>query len=135
MSTARSLGLAFLLFSAAAWSREAASSPAGKATAATLKRDSSRCSTNADLNACYDAIRWTPGDPALLVALADALVRAKHPADAIRYYQRAALLAPNMRGVDAKISAAEAKASSKRAPVNGTVVKRYSNASPETQSH
>jgi cytochrome c-type biogenesis protein CcmH/NrfG len=135
MSTARSLGLVFLLLSAAAWSREAASPPAAKATAATLKRDSSRCATNADLNACYDAIRWNPGDPALLVALADALVRAKRPADAIRYYQRAVLLAPNMRGVDAKISAAEAKASSKRAAVIGTQGKRYSNASPEAQSH
>ena len=135
MSAARSLGLAFLFLSAPAWSREAASPPAAKATAATLKRDSARCSTHADLNSCYDAIRWTPGDPALLVALADALVRAKRPADAIRYYPRAALLAPNMRGVDAKISAAEAKASSTRPAINGNPRKRYSNAAPEAQSH
>jgi hypothetical protein len=75
------------------------------------------------------------------VALADALVRAKRPADALRNYRRAAVIAPNMPGVAAKIAAIEAKLSSKRAPgnqsgerasVNG---KRYSNAAPEAQSH
>jgi hypothetical protein len=73
--------------------------------------------------------------------LADALVRAKRPADAIRNYRRAAALAPNMPGVAAKISAAEAKLSSRRAPGNpagdraSVNVKRYSNAAPEAQSH
>jgi cytochrome c-type biogenesis protein CcmH/NrfG len=140
MSTVRTLALAFLLLSAAAWPREA-ESLSGNAAAATLTRDSARCRAQSDLNACYDAIRWNPSDPALLVALADALVRAKRPVDAIRNYRRAAALAPNMPGVAAKISAAEAKLSSRRAPgkpagdrasVNG---KRYSNAAPEAQSH
>jgi cytochrome c-type biogenesis protein CcmH/NrfG len=139
MSTARCLALGFLLLSTAAWSREAASPAAEKAAAATLKRDTARCRGQADLDACYDAIRWSPGDPALLVALADALVRAKRPADAIRNYRRAAALAPDMPGVAAKISAVEAKLSAMRAPGrafgNGSRGKRYSNAAPETQSH
>ena len=140
MSTARTLALAFLLLSAAAWPREA-ESPSGNAAAATLTRDSARCRAQSDLNACYDAIRWNPSDPALLVALADALARAKRPADAIRNYRRAAALAPNMPGVAAKISAAEAKLSSRRVPGNpagdraSVNVKRYSNAAPEAQSH
>ena len=136
------LVLAFLLPSTAAWSREAASPSLGKAAAATLKRDSARCRAQVDVDACYDAIRWSPGDPALLVALADALVRAKRPADAIRNYRRAAVLAPNLPGVAGKISAAEAKSSPKRAPrnlpvasANGAAGKRYSNAAPEAQSH
>jgi cytochrome c-type biogenesis protein CcmH/NrfG len=143
MSTARFLALAFLLLSTGAWSQEAVTLSAGNAAAATLARDSARCRARADLNACYDAIRWNPGDPALLVALADALVRAKRPEDAIRNYRRAAALAPNMPGVAAKISAAQAKLSPRRAPpvarasVNGAPGpgRRYSNAAPETQSH
>jgi cytochrome c-type biogenesis protein CcmH/NrfG len=135
MSAARPLVLAFLLLSTAAWSREAVSPSPGKASAATLKRDSARCSALADVDACYDAIRWNPADPALLVALGDALLRANRPADAIRNYHRAAALAPNMRGLTAKISAAEKKLSSKHAPANGAPGKHYSNAAPEAQSH
>jgi cytochrome c-type biogenesis protein CcmH/NrfG len=147
MFTARSLVLAFLLLSAAAGSSEAASLSAG--AAATLKRDSARCSAHADVNACYDAIRWNPGDPALLIALGDALVRARRPADAIRNYRRAAEVAPSMRGiVAAKISTAQAKLAPKRAPgnppvarasinadsVNAAAGKHFSNADPEAQS-
>jgi hypothetical protein len=153
LSTARSLVFAFLLLSAGAGSLEAASLSAG--AAATLKRDSARCSAHADVNACYDAIRWNPGDPALLIALGDALARAKRPADAIRNYRRAAEIAPNVRGVvAAKISAVEAKSPPRRAPGNppvartsinaastnaaatsATPAKRYSNVDPEAQSH
>jgi cytochrome c-type biogenesis protein CcmH/NrfG len=141
-----------------AWSTEAPSSAAGKAAAAKLKHNSERCSRHADLDACNDAIRWNPSDPVLLVALADALVRAKRPADAIRHYRRAAALAPNMPGIAAKITAAEARLPAKqssiaarrtaqppvRAPaelpvtaasVKGATRGRYSNAAPETQSH
>jgi cytochrome c-type biogenesis protein CcmH/NrfG len=131
------LVLAFVLLCAATRPLEAASLPADKAAAA-LKRDSARCRAQASVDACYDAIRWNPGDPALLVALADALVRAQRPADAIRNYRRAAALAPNMPGVAAKISAVEAKMSSRRArpgAAGGAAGKRYSNAAPETQSH
>jgi hypothetical protein len=144
MSAAGSLCLAFLLLSTAAWSREPVPSSAGTAAAETLKGDSARCRTHAELGACYDAIRRSPSDPALLVALADALLRAKRPADAIRYYRRAAALAPNMSGIAAKISAAESNPPSQRASghqpvdrasVNGAAGKRYSNAAPEAQSH
>ena len=135
MSAAKCLVLAFLLSSTAAWPREAASPITDKAAAAKLKRDSARCRAQADLEACYDAIRWSPGDPALLVGLGDALERAQRPADAIRNYRRAAALAPDTQGLAAKISAAEAKLA-KRAPrADGASAKRYSNAAPETQSH
>ncbi len=140
--TARALFLTSLLLSTAAWSLEAAPPP-GTGGAEALKSDSARCLVRAVLDACYDAVRWSPRDPALLVGLADALVRAKRPADAIRYYRRAAALAPNTSGVAAKISAAESTVHSRRAAgnlpvdraVNGAPGKRYSNAAPETQSH
>ena len=135
MPAAKCLVLAFLLLSTAAWPREAASPSADRAAAATLKRDAARCRARADLDACYDAIRWSPGDPALLVALGDALERAQRPADAIRNYRRAAALAPDTRGLAAKISAAEAKLARRAPRANGTSGKRYSNAAPETQSH
>jgi cytochrome c-type biogenesis protein CcmH/NrfG len=127
------LALAFLILSTAAWPREAALPLTD--TAAKLKRDSARCREQAVLDACYDAIRWSPGDPGLLVGFGDALQRARRPADAIRNYRRAAALAPDTPGLAAKISAAEAKLA-RRAPVaNRASAKRYSNAAPETQSH
>ena len=134
--TAGLLVLAFLLPASSSWPLDAASPAAAKAAAATQKHDISRCNAYADVAACYDAIRRTPGDPALLVALGDALLRAKRPADAIRNYRRAAEIEPNMRGLAAKISAAEAKLPSKRAPGNPPDdQRRYSNAASEGQSH
>jgi cytochrome c-type biogenesis protein CcmH/NrfG len=137
---------AFALLLLAVWPRAwAADAPAaGTPEEAALKRDFQSCHEHANVDACYDAIRWNPSDPALLVALGDALERARHPAEAIRAYRRAAALAPNMPGIAEKISAVEAKQSSKRAPRNGSAHgasnhggsgKRYSNAAPETQSH
>jgi cytochrome c-type biogenesis protein CcmH/NrfG len=143
MPVTRTLVLAFSLLSTAAWAQDAALPAGSKVPAETLKRDFGRCQ-QADLDACYDAIRWSPGDPALLVALGDALVRAGRAADAIRSYRRAAALAPAMQGLAAKISAAEAKLSARRAPVKPTgehasvseaANRRYSNADPEGQSH
>jgi cytochrome c-type biogenesis protein CcmH/NrfG len=128
------LAVAFLLLSTAGWPREAASPLTDKAAAAKLKRDSARCQ-QAVLDACYDAIRWSPGDPALLVGLGDALERAQRPADAIRNYRRAAALAPDTPGLAAKISAAEAKLAGRPPGANRASAKRYSNAAPETQSH
>jgi hypothetical protein len=119
-----------LLLFMAAWSQAAVTPALGKAEADALKRDTARCNKH-DVDACYDAIRWSPSDPALLMALGDALLRAQRPADAIRYYRRAGALAPNLRGLSAKISAAEAKF----AAMSQTASKRYSNAAPETQSH
>ncbi len=143
MVAAGSLVLAALLLSAAAWSREDALPSGGKAGAAAFKRDSARCRTHSDVAACYDAVRRNPGDPALLVALGDALMSAKRPADAIRNYRRAAALAPAMRGVAAKISAAEAKMQPKvgagrpstYSASSGAAARRYSNAATEAQSH
>ena len=122
--------LAIFFVSMAAWSAE----PSSPEAAAAAKRDSSRCVTQADLDACNDAIRRSPSDPELLVALADALVRAKRPADAIRHYRRAAALAPHMPGLAAKLRDAESQLASERTPVPARRT-RYSNAAPETQSH
>ncbi len=139
MSLARSCLSAVLLLSTAAWPQSAASPSAGKFAAAALKRDSIRCRADADVDACYDAIRWNPGDPSLLVLLGDALDHANRPADAIRNYRRAAALAPTTRGLAAKISATEAKlarrGSGHQPGDPATAGRRYSNAAPEAQSH
>jgi cytochrome c-type biogenesis protein CcmH/NrfG len=128
-----------MLLSHAAWPREAVAPAGGEAQPAALKRDTARCSSLADVEACYNAIRWNPNDPALLVGLGDALLRAQRPQDAIRNYRRAAVLAPGMNGLAAKISAAEMKLAGKPGkPVDrgsAATAKRYSNAAPEAQSH
>jgi cytochrome c-type biogenesis protein CcmH/NrfG len=129
--TATLLVFATLFVSMAAWSAQPSSS---EAAAATAKRESTRCVTQADLDACNDAIRRHPSDPELLVALADALMHAKRPADAIRHYRRAAALSPHMPGLAAKLSDAESQLASDRTPVPARRT-RYSNAAPETQSH
>jgi cytochrome c-type biogenesis protein CcmH/NrfG len=140
----KSVVLIFLLLSTAAWSREPDPPSAGESAATTLSRDSERCRTQANLDACYDAIRWSPRDPALLVALGDALERANRPAEAVRAYRRAFTLAPKSRDIAAKISAAEAKQYSRRGPGNPSTPdtaaragssKRASNADPVAQSH
>ncbi len=146
MAAARLPALVILLLCLAVGSREAEASPESpKAVAATLKRDSQRCRASANLDACYDAIRRNPSDPGLLVALGDALARAKRPADANRAYRRAQALAPDTRGLAAKISATETKLSpkhgAKRPPTHAAAgqdtapAKRYSNAEQDTQSH
>jgi cytochrome c-type biogenesis protein CcmH/NrfG len=131
---------ALLLLSVTAWPRDAVSqTAAGDASAAALRRDTARCSTQADVAACYNAIRYNPNDAALLIALGDALVRAQRPEDAIRNYRRATVIAPGMNGIGAKISAAEEKIAARRAPAKPTGSagnnKRFSNAAPEAQSH
>jgi predicted Zn-dependent protease len=115
---------------------------AGKSLAAPdANSDFERCSAQANLDACYDAIRYRPSDPSLLSALGDALARANRPTDALRTYKRVAALAPNLSGIDAKINAIEAKLAAKRPPAtrgvsaNAASGKRFSNAAPETQSH
>ena len=142
MSAARSAVSAFLLLSLAAWPWAAA--PAAEDLPATIKRYFDSCRVHANIDACYDALRWKPSDPELLVALGDAQLRAQRAADAIRAYKRAAEIAPNMPGLAAKISAIEAKASAKHAAGNGAARgvavhadagKRYSNAASEAQSH
>jgi len=103
-----------------------------------LNTDFRRCRAGG-IDACYDAIRYRPSDPSLLSALGGALLRANRPADALRAYQRVAILAPNMPGVVAKISALEAKLSAKQASGGGSTyaadAMRNSNAAPQTQLH
>jgi cytochrome c-type biogenesis protein CcmH/NrfG len=127
------LMISLFLFTAA-WARDTAAPAApGKVPAAALKRDTALCRAHADLDACYDAIRWNPGDPTLLVALGNALLVAQRPADALRNYQRAAALAPNTPGIAAKIKLAQVRMTSRRP--TPPPPKRYSNAALETQSH
>ena len=126
--------MVLLFLSTASWAKEtAAPSAPGKVPAAALKRDTALCRAHADLDACYDAIRWSPGDPALLVSLGNALLVAQRPADALRNYQRAAALAPNTPGIAAEIKLAQVRMTSRRPPPPPP--KRYSNTAPETQSH
>lgn len=108
--------------------------PRSKPAQAALNAGFERC-RHADIDACYDALRWNPSDPALLEALGDALTRVNRPADALRTYRRAASLAPRDPSIAAKIHAIESQASAKRAPVRAAIDKRYSNAAPESQSH
>jgi hypothetical protein len=122
------------LLTASAWSVDSFS--------ATLQRDSSRCQAG-NVDACYDAIRWNPRDPALLVGLGDGLARAGKTADAIRYYRRAATMSPSVPGLSAKINLLEARMTAKRAPARPVMTaanakpaaKQFSNAAPETESH
>jgi len=74
---------------------------------AQLKRDTFRCSSFADLDACKAALLVRPYDPALLVANADALMRAGQPAEALKQYRLASSLAPGQVDVAAKIHEAE----------------------------
>jgi hypothetical protein len=104
--------------------------------------DVERCRAHGSIDICYDAIRRSPSDPALLTSLGDAFARANRTADALRTYRRAATLAPGNRDISAKVAALEAKQSSaKRTPAasshaaNDGALRRYSNAAPESQSH
>ena len=144
-SAARPLCVA-LLFLLTAWvtSAQAASASGDPFAARERARYAALCRTHRDLDSCSDAVRWNPGDPALVAALADALARVGRLPEALRDYRRAEALEPGMRGVDAKIKATEARLSERRAPkkpaadhtsVDPAAGKRYSNADPETQSH
>ena len=129
-----SLASGFLLLAAAgAWSAESGSA---------LQRDTARCQAGS-ADACYDAIRWSPRDPALLIGLGDVLARSGRPLDGIRYYRRAATLSPNFPGLSAKINLLEARMSQKRSPrsaglsvaSNRAAARAFTNAEPESQSH
>jgi cytochrome c-type biogenesis protein CcmH/NrfG len=112
----------------------------GRPSAAALKRDFDSCRVHANLDACYNALRWNPTDPALLVALGDALAVANRQADALRAYRRASALAPATAGLNAKITATEAKLAkhgnaAPRSASRAAPEKRYSNIAPDSQSH
>jgi Flp pilus assembly protein TadD len=112
------------------------------AAATAQQRDSARCRSHANLSACYDAVRRSPADAALLASLGDALVRAKRPDDALRNYRRAQELSPNLQGLDAKIGAAQGfqqhkreTSAAKRATTVSPQRKPSTNVDPEAQSH
>lgn len=113
-------------------------------SATELKRGAAQCLARRNEDACDDAVRWNPSDPALLVALADLELRASHPADALRHYRRAAEIAPSMSGLNAKIAAADAQLHPKHKAVAARPVqsakptaqsRQFSNAEPLAQSH
>jgi cytochrome c-type biogenesis protein CcmH/NrfG len=137
VTAAQVIALALLLGTNSPRMARAATGPAFAAKPPTSAQNPSfeRCRARADVDACYDALRRSPSDPALLGALGDALARANRPADALRTYRRAAALAPSDRSIVAKINALETKASAKPAPVHAANEKRFSNAAPESQSH
>jgi Flp pilus assembly protein TadD len=117
---------------------------------AKLKRDVFRCENLADLDACSEAVRLKPDDPALLTALGDALMRANRPLEALQRYRRAEALMTDTQAVAEKIRLAEAQlpaiptaAPAGRESAAARVARampkpaprRYSNASPDGQSH
>jgi Flp pilus assembly protein TadD len=117
---------------------------------AKLKRDAFRCDNLADLDACGEAVRLKPDDPALLTALGDALMQAKRPSEALQHYRHAESLAADTPALAEKIRVAEAELPAVPAPapagsesVNAriarapprTAPRRYSNLSPAGQSH
>jgi len=116
-------------------------------TPAALKRGAAQCLARRNEDACDDAVRWNPSDPALLVALADLELRAQHPADALRHYRRAAEIAPSMNGLNAKITAADAQLHPKHKAVGARPVqvqptakptalsRQFSNTESPTESH
>lgn len=75
--------------------------------AAKLSHNLLRCSRLGDLEACDQALARQPGDPQIQLAKADALVKAKRPADALSAYRRARELAPDDATIEQKIAAAE----------------------------
>ncbi len=123
--------------------------------AARLRQASAQCIDQHELDACDDALRLKPDDPALLIAQGDALLRAKRPADAIERYRLAAVIAPGEHEVAAKLAAAEGQLQDAAAPALAAAPaapphaaspapgeshtpgtqRRYSNAAPEAQSH
>ena len=135
--------IALSLSYAIAWGQSSAPANASNSGSAATASDAvERCHARyATVDACDDAIRWNPRDPSLLVAMGDAQMRARRPADAARAYERAATLAPATPGLQQKISKANAILAKSRnsaghgAVTASTALKRFSNTDPETQSH
>jgi hypothetical protein len=134
-----------LLLVASAWLPTGANSASDdRFASAERARYATLCRARKDLDSCSDAVRWNPGDPALIATLADALVRAGRVPEGLRDYRRAESLEPDMRGLDARIKAAEArlnernkprKAPLERVSADASGARHYSNADPEAQSH
>lgn len=141
---ARPLLLSLLLLATVWIPGEATLASDDRFASAERARYAALCHARKDLDSCSDAVRWNPGDPALIAALADALVRAGRVPEALRDYRRAESLEPDMRGLDAKIKATEARLNQRskprkvpvdRATADAASPRRYTNADPEAQSH
>ena len=141
---ARPLFLSLLLLATVWIPGKAMSASDDRFASAERARYAALCHARKDLDSCSDAVRWNPGDPALIAALADALVRAGRVPEALRDYRRAESLEPDMRGLNAKIKATEARLNERnkprkvpvdRATADVASPKRYTNADPEAQSH
>jgi tetratricopeptide (TPR) repeat protein len=118
---------------------------------AKLKRDLFRCESLNDVDACNEAARLKPDDPAVLISAGDALMRAKRPADALQRYRavETSAGAASLPGLPEKIRSAEAALPPQApAPAAGrpasprvartepkAAPRRYSNVSPDAQSH
>jgi tetratricopeptide (TPR) repeat protein len=89
------------------------------ADSAKLARNQLRCNRLADIQACEEALHSKPDDVPLLLAKADALMQANHPADAVTAYRHASQLKPGDEAVQAKLTAAEAL-QTKNQPVPAT---------------
>ena len=118
---------------------EAASASDDRFASAERARYAALCHARKDLDSCSDAVRWNPGDPSLITALADALARAGRLPEALRDYRRAEISA-----LDAKIKATEARLNERhkprkvpadRATADAASPRSYTNADPEAQSH
>jgi tetratricopeptide (TPR) repeat protein len=144
IGAARLLPWALLLLVTLQAAAEAAAGSDGDSATAQRTRYSARCHMLKDIDSCTDAVRWSPGDPALIVALADALVSAGRLPEALRDYRRAKELDPTFHGIDEKIDSAQAKSMRSRAAkklnldrvsAEQAAGRHYSNSDPEAQSH
>lgn len=77
--------------------------------AAKLSHNLLRCNKLGDVEACDQALILKPDDPQVTVAKADALVKAKRPAEALETYRRALQLAPGDAVIEQKIASTEAQ--------------------------
>jgi predicted Zn-dependent protease len=133
-----------LLLAAGALPGQARPAPDDHFASVQRTRYAALCRTRKDLDSCSDAVRWSPGDPALVATLADALMRAGRVPEALRDYHRAEALDPGLKGLEAKIKAAELRSSerhaAKKPPIDRVAAeqgtgRRYSNDDAEGQSH
>jgi tetratricopeptide (TPR) repeat protein len=116
---------------------------------AKIKRDTFRCSSLADLDACNEAVRLQPDVPELQIALGDGLMRSNRPLEALQQYRRAQSAAADKQALLQKIHAAEEQLSAASAEASSTAgnsdsarvarstpaARRYTNVSQTGQSH
>jgi len=151
-SAARIAWLALWLLIMTAAAQYPAAGAEKSAPADIARTAAQQCRAHARVSVCDDALRWNPSDPSLLVAMGDALVRVRRLADAIRAYQRAAVIAPQTPRLQEKIEAAQASEKNKPAdrpgherpgrdrpgrdaPGETDSGRRFSNSEPDTQTH